>query len=391
MFPIPKQRRPWLAALTVLLLVLATTVSPQPATSVQRLRMGVNIHPLQDLYDPANNHQKIALAQSVGASVVRIDIHWAWIEPFGPGSANWNQSQVQRLESFLAAASALNLKVVALVTETPCWASTDPSRDCNPAAIRYDWQYPPASPQDFAAFTSELVRRYGNVIKYWEIWGEPNGPFAWWDVPDPARYVALLRAVYPAIKAVDPNATVIGGDLAPWDGSPVYPVSTSQYLDAMYGAGAKAYFDILSLHPYTDGNEPTWYNPVFPMHSFVHSVPALRQIMLAHGDAKPIWLTEIGWTTVPTCHPMYCWTETLPTTEVEQAAYLTESVDTAKSWEYVDAYFWYELIDRGPSASEQVEDHFGLFLKDLTAKPSADAFRDMALPTRLYTPLFLRG
>lgn len=365
-------------------------VNKEPSPDVPAPIMGVTVHPLQDVYNPSTNHQKITLSKSIGASIVRIDIHWAWMEPFGPGSGSWNQSQVQRLEAFLVAAAAHNLEVLALITETPCWASTDPGKDCNAAAINYDWQYPPANPQDFANFTTELVRRYGHIIKYWELWGEPNSPFAWWEVPNPTHYVALLRAAYPAIKNENPDAVVITGGLAPWDGSPEYPFSTAQYLDAMYRAGAKDYFDALAFNPYTDGNAPGWYNPAFPMHSFSHSVPALRQVMLAHGDVKPVWLTEIGWTTVPVCNPAYCWTPSLPTTENEQATYLNESVYIAQSWNYVEAFIWYELIDRGPTSSEQVEDHFGIFRLDHTPKPASGAFRNLTLPARQYMPMLFR-
>lgn len=388
MFTIP--RHFLLAALVSLSFLMTSQSNSQPQLAVQSARLGVNIHPLQDAYNPTTNLEKIQLAQNIGASIVRIDIHWAWIEPFGPGTAIWNQSQVQRLEAFLAAAAARNLTVLALVTETPCWTSTDPDRNCNPAAIKYDWQYPPADPRDLANFMTELVRRYGDIIKYWELWSEPNAPFAWWSVPNPESYVALLRAAYPAIKNVDPNATVIAGDLAPWDGSPAYPVNTLQYLNAMYEAGARDYFDVLSFHPYTDGNEPSWYNPAFPMHSLTKSVPAVRQVMADHGDFKPMWLTEIGWTTVSVCDPDYCWTPTLPTTEAEQAAYLTEAVRMAQSWEYVEAFIWYELIDRGPLTSEEVEDHFGLFRQDHLAKPAADAFRNVAVPIKVYVPMLFR-
>ena len=47
-----------------------------------------------------------------------------------------------------------------------------------------------------------------------EVWNEPNllgfvGPAA-----AGRHYVALLQAVYPAVKAVDPNMTVLAGALA---------------------------------------------------------------------------------------------------------------------------------------------------------------------------------
>jgi len=347
------------------------------------------MHPLQTVWGAPNKvNQQITLARSIGVSTIRIDIHWAWIEYLSSGTQNWNQSQIDWLNAFLDGVSGSGINILAVVMETPCWASTDPNKVCTDTTRSYDWRYPPSNPQDFANFLSQLVQRYKGRIKYWEIWNEPNLIYFWAN-PNPTIYTALLKAAYPAIKASDPAAIVIGGDLAPWDGSAEYLPNTLGYLDGMYLAGAKGYFDRLSIHPYTDGNSPTWYDSRWPMHSYSYSVPAVRQLMQSYGDSSPIWLTEVGYTTVPTCDPILCWTPTLPKTEVEQSNYMAEMINIAKTWDYVEALIWYELINMTdpPDQSMNPEYYFGLFHKDFSPKIAAGKFRDIVFPNKAYLPL----
>ncbi|MEI6043094.1 MAG: glycosyl hydrolase, partial [Chloroflexota bacterium] len=369
--------------LVLLLMILAGFIYPtfspvSSAASVDKLsastlQLGVNLHPLQPPEAPTGQIPKqVNLLPNMGASIVRIDLKWAWIEPFGPGSNNWNPDPIDRLNTFLNAMSGNNIEIVATVDSTPCWASTLPKKDCNPNTINY----PPANLQDYTNFLSELVKRYKTKIKYWEIWNEPNLP-DFWATPDPEGYTALLKAAYSAVKAADPSAIVIGGALAPRND----PIDTLTYLDRMYSAGAKGYFDKLSYHPYTDGNTPTWYDKLWPMMSYSSSVPAIRQHMQNFNDSVPIWLTEIGWTTVPPSQCSDCWTPVLPKTEDEQAAYMVEAINIAKTWNYVETFIWYKLIDTiSPFNPSKIsyEHYFGLFRKDYTAKPAVVQFRMLA-------------
>ncbi len=326
---------------------------------------GVNVHPLNPTdYNAFSEATTLDDTTAVGASIVRLDIHWAWLEPIGPGTDLWTSDQVQHLDAFVADAARRHVQVLAVVTESPCWAIPVGYAGCSEGA-RADL---PSDPQDFADFMGRLVARYKGQIHYWELWNEPNA------VPgaDPAAYANLLKAAYPAVKAADPTAVVVAGALAPVEAD-AGQGSTMGFLNGMYAAGAKGYFDVLSFHPYTNGPNPLWYDAQQPMHSYVQSVPALHQAMLQAGDTSPIWLTEVGWSTVATCDPApgACWAPTLPTTDANQRSYLAESLVLAARWPYVSAVFWYELLDEGSAASVDALDHFGLYRHDLTAKPSA--------------------
>jgi polysaccharide biosynthesis protein PslG len=191
----------------------------------------------------------------------------------------------------------------------------------------------------------------------------------------------LLKASYPVVKANDSTAIVIGGSLAPCISGDPNCFESLSYLDGMYTAGAKGYFDRLAYHSYTWGNSPTWYDPNQLMRSYSYSVPAIWQHMQNHGDMSPIWLTETGWATLPAAN-----------TEEEQAAYLAEAVNIARAWDYVEVYIWYELIDTvvPPTPDESSEYHFGLFRKDYSAKPAVEQFTSWTLPCRVFLPVIIR-
>lgn len=347
---------------------------PTPASpTTQRPLLGVNLHPLQNVYAIYPPDRVLDRAVEAGASVVRIDVHWDWLEWTGPGAERWDPGQVQRLNAFLDAAHRRNLRVLAVVTDTPCWASSDPTKACESAQPRYDFRAPPSDPRDFAGFLMRLVTRYRGRIQYWEIWNEPNLP-QFWTHPDPVVYTGLLRAAYPAIKASDPTAVVLAGALAPVEpGAP--GVDTLGFVDAMYRAGARGFFDGLSFHPYTNGQSPTADQPGLPVHSFARSVPALHLAMLRAGDSRPIWLTESGWPTTPSCAA--CGSGRSFTSEADQATFLAEEIRLVRGWDYVQGLVWYEMFDRGTSAGN-AEDHFGLFRHDLSPKPAVSVFRALS-------------
>ena len=90
----------------------------------------------------------------------------------------------------------------------PLWASQVPARH----SIRYK-----PRPDLFGQFARAAALRYAGAVDRWIIWNEPNLPL--WLQPQntckgrrctpyaPHLYRRLVRAAYPAIKAVDPTST----------------------------------------------------------------------------------------------------------------------------------------------------------------------------------------
>jgi hypothetical protein len=105
------------------------------------------------------------------------------------------------------------------------------------------------------------------------------------------------------------------------------------YLDRMYAAGAKGYFDALALHPYTRGQAPGVTVAGEGWFSFPLAITQMKQRMVANGDTtKTIWITEMGW----------------PTTKADdatRATYLKELVSMVRNFPYVKVLAVYTLND----------------------------------------------
>src|SRR5436305_9860089 len=104
--------------------------------------------------------------------------------------------------------------------------------------------------------------------------------------------------------------------------------------------------------------------------SFRCGVNLIRNTMLAGGDTKPVWITEIGWSS---------YTGRDGVGEENQATYLKQAFEILKSWNFVPVAIWYNLIDRrfdDPNYSiEDKETFFGLYNDKLQPKPALEEFR----------------
>jgi hypothetical protein len=96
----------------------------------------------------------------------------------------------------------------------------------------------------FIRYTDYVVRRYKDVVKYWELWNEENG---WYPIApnessfQPELYGALLYDVAKHIKSIDPTLKVMfGGTAAP------APRTT----DIALSQGDASLIDLAAFHPY---------------------------------------------------------------------------------------------------------------------------------------------
>lgn len=111
----------------------------------------------------------------------------------------------------------------------------------------YDNGDKPRSAEAIEAFTKYaefVVRHFQGRVKLYEVWNE-------WDIAIGSKtpgsaddYGALLKAVYPRIKAVDPSITVFGG--APTPGG-----VKNGWFERILEKGALSFMDALSIHTYT--------------------------------------------------------------------------------------------------------------------------------------------
>jgi Cellulase (glycosyl hydrolase family 5) len=242
---------------------------------------GVNVAGLSYNATPGQADRAIALARALHAKVVRTDTPWSVLEPREPGAIE--PQALAFVDRLMNDAAASGIKVIMTVDSTPCWASSAPAallHKCSPARESQANAWPPSDPSTYAAFVGYLAERYGTQLTAIEVWNEPDqanqdyfaGP------EKPRRYAAILRAAYPAIKRANPGISVLAGSLVG---------SNGVFLRLLYAAGIKGYYDGLAVHFYTLA---------------LGSLRAIHETQLAHGDTKPLWLDEFGWSS---CWPRY--------------------------------------------------------------------------------------
>jgi hypothetical protein len=316
---------------------------------------------------------------SAGAGSVRDQLTWRAAQPY----ASWDEVPPERRGSFrdeegvptdwmlsdlqVRLAAARRMRVMPVVQSSPDWAARQPG----------DLWSPPRDPQSYARFLAALVRRYGpngsfwaenpelprRPVRDWQIWNEPHFRQFWSDQPYERDYVALLRSAHAAIKAADPGARVVLAGLA----------NTSWvYLRDIYRAGARPYFDIIALHPFT-----AQVAGVFEI------LRRGRRVARRFGDArKPLTVTEFTWSSGKgELTTSYGW----DATERGQARRVRESLTLLareRRRMRIDSVFWYTWLSRDSNRNYPF-DYSGLRrLEDggqVVRKPAFKAFRATAL------------
>jgi polysaccharide biosynthesis protein PslG len=296
------------------------------------------------LVNQSASQQAVSLAnmRSIGLGWVRVDANWSIVQPTGPSSFDWSGLD-QEVSSMRAAGMNIDL----IIDDTPAWAR-DPSASGN-------WGQP-ASASAFVTFAGQVAARYGpRGVRTYEIWNEPNIQPFWNPAPNPGLYTTMLRGSYAAIKAVQSNATVLSGGLAPSasDGTNITPVT---FLEDMYADGAKGSFDALGYHAYSFPALPDTFASWSGWSQMNQTNPSLRSVMTANGDAgKQIWITEIG---APSSGPNGVGT-------TAQAEEVTQAVQGAQRNPWIGAEFFYTYQDATSNP-----DYYGLLNADGSPKPA---------------------
>ncbi len=305
------------------------------------------------------NVDSVAKTKESGARWVRLFVGWHSIEK---ADNSYDGFQLDALRSAVDRHTASGVNVLVVVHQTPSWASGTG----NTAT-------PPRDPGTYADFVKFLAATFKGKVKAWEIWNEPNDdahPGEFWEgPPNPAAYTALLKAAYPAIKAADPSALVVTGGLVAND---------FEFVEGILGAGGRDFFDAVGVHTdtacLTSPPDEFYREPDGRIGRY--SFTGYREIHAITG--KPIWMTELGWSTTPAgCQRGgRAGTKAGGVSEAQQAANLTAAYQCLQSDPYVGVALWFSLQD--VSASESDEHRLGLLRDNGSAKPSFNAFRAFA-------------
>ena len=331
---------------------------------------------------PSEEQARITLLEALeesGACWARVRIDWSTIEPTPPQEGEppvyvWGPYHDEKLR--LVAETGLQL--IAIVHGAPDWAA-----DLSCAPI-----YPDRL-DEFAQFLTDLVNRYKQPpynIHHWELFNEPDGT-----TPDRAgvgqgcggfygdQYSQMLAWAYPAIKAADPEATVLMGGLAydrfTENGGPFH----RYFPDDVMATGGAEFLDVLNFHYFPDfraewerwipeGNPATCgdvEDGVGPPYAawgidLIAKTNHFRnRLYTCFGVDKPVWVTEMA---------EHGYTDN-PDSLAQQARYVIQGYTRGLA-AGVENITWYALTT-GDAAGQ------GLLYNDLTPKPAYYAYQTL--------------
>ncbi len=230
----------------------------------------------------------------------------------------------------------------------------------------YDSGVAPYTPDGISAFVRycrELINRYGKICKHWEVWNEPNLRQFWKPEPNPEHYTNLLKAVYQAVKATDPKATVVGVCTAGTD---------LRFIEEVLKRDGGKFMDAISVHPYRYPRSPEESD-------FLGEMQRLKGLLDKYGVGHlKVWLTEFG-------YPTHITKGGVP--QHRSAALIARTYLLALSLPFVERVFVYDFQDDGDDPNYN-EANFGLIRLDGSPKVGYAAYCTMA--RMLYRKRFVR-
>jgi polysaccharide biosynthesis protein PslG len=273
------------------------------------------------------------MLRQAGVGWLRYFNEWSSIQP-KPGEWDW-----KRTDDFVAATRANGLQIAGAFLYFAPWASSGGDTRTFPVK---DMQY-------WKDYVAGVVSRYGDEVRYWEMWNEPQ---AFQKEGTPQHYADMVRSAYVSAKKANPRVNL---GLT----SANYAIA---YLNMVLKAGAADHFDYLCVHPYE--NMEQLRRPGGEVY-FLSMAGNLRRLLESHQQRAdiPLWITEIGWQ-VPI----------KPDEEKDalQAQLLVKAYVLSLAQGF-DKVFWFEA--RGPAYGHGT-DH-GIIRADWTPRPAMVALKSM--------------
>jgi hypothetical protein len=292
-------------------------------------RFGIGVHFIHDASDTSPN-----VAQQLGYGNMRTDATWSYVERTR-GVYTFRAEETAEFKEYESRGMAL--------------VPTSNYRN-----YLYDGDRTPTSATGIAAF----ARYTSAVVEHLNL-----GAIEVYNEYDNARinktsacgrtaecYLPLLAATSNQVRADHPGTTIVG---------PAIANHNDAWLTALYRAGGLQYIDAVSFHPYDYDAVGT---PEFLIAALQTATARIQEYN--NGVSKPIWLTELGWTTsgVP---------------EDAQAKYLIRA-QTISLANNVEKFFWYDLVNDSTDRTVH-EGNFGLVRQQTSSTVPALAPKPAAM------------
>jgi hypothetical protein len=219
----------------------------------------------------------------------------------------------------------------------------------------------PRTPEEVEAFKRYAVfvmTRFKSRVRTYELWNEWNNKTGDTTPGDPESYIRFARQVVPALREVDPLATIVAQGVSPGG-------LRGGWLDKFLELGGAQAFDGVSLHPYSW----SWKKDRSP-EAAMRLVDGYQRAAARHNGGKPVdfYITEMGWPSFD---------EPLGENQDAVGAFLARFLLMARCRPYIKGVWWHTLIDDGTDPANS-EHHYGLFDLARKPKPAATAMRETA-------------
>ncbi len=218
---------------------------------------------------------------------------------------------------------------------------------CPPINLDRPWNAPD---NYWGQFVYQTVLHFKGQVDVWEVWNEPDLTLFWQGTPE--QYAQLLKVAYQAIKAANPDATVLFGGLAYWSNPDFYKAVLDAIAADPESVTHNGYFDVMSLHLYSNVETP-----------YEVSRSVMAEVAARVGP-HPLWLTEAGVPVWDDGGPVPSYSATME----EAASYVIEAYAEARV-AGVDKFFFFRLHD------EAMSERFGLTRNDYSLRPAYFAYQ----------------
>ena len=289
------------------------------------------------IYGPENtnhdfgaNHQMVShsyakskeVAESMsrmGMGILREESNSAGFVKIGPGEYKAKESSIQMWSDLVEQGVELHTIIF------------------NDVGCDRVWNQPPSTDEEIAEYgkwAGCVAKELKGICNVFEVWNEYN--YSGFNIiPDratPENYVKMCKVVYEEIKAVNPDAVILGLSTAPPSGT----ITDYEWSKAVFEAGGYQYMDAIAIHPY-DWAGTNAYDYDLDEITWMKELNEFKELMSEYGELKPIYFTEFGFSSAEG--------ETYATHKEQYQCHVLGRA-LSKSYELCDKYVAYCLADR---------------------------------------------
>jgi len=339
--------------------------------------------------DAGSKDMMFSQVSGAGFNWIRQQVRWSSYEP---AKSQFGNDYVAQVDTLVNATAAKGDKILLSIESSPAWAGSNEGL--------------PNNPKDMSDLMTFMANRYKGKVAAYEVWNEENYAKETGGQVNVGAYIPILKAGYQALKASDPNITVVFGGQTPTGvtGHPEIALDDVQYLQQIYAINngeVKKYYDVLGAHPGSNCNPPNNSYPDNPPTNgcgtdpdggrsftkdnsfYFKRILQLRAVMEQNGEAgKKMWLTEFGWDSSSVLVPNYQYAQYV--SEDQQAQYLTQAFALGKSYPWMGVMFVWNLdfpftitAAKGAAAVNDEKYGWGVLRGDNSPRPAYTALKNM--------------